>query len=36
MFGFTPLGFWYLAALAAVVTLYIVTAELTKRLFYRR
>jgi P-type Mg2+ transporter len=35
VFGFTPLGFTYLGALAAVVALYIVTAELTKRVFYR-
>jgi Mg2+-importing ATPase len=35
VFGFTPLGLWYLGALGAVVALYIVTAELTKRVFYR-
>ena len=35
LFGFTPLGLWYLGAMGAVVALYIVTAELTKRVFYR-
>jgi P-type Mg2+ transporter len=35
IFGFAPLGRWYLAALAAVVMAYIVTAELAKRVFYR-
>jgi Mg2+-importing ATPase len=35
IFGFVPLGFAYLGALAAVVVLYILTAELTKRTFYR-
>jgi Mg2+-importing ATPase len=35
VFGFTPLGLWYLGALGAVVALYIATAELTKRVFYR-
>jgi P-type Mg2+ transporter len=34
VFGFVPLGFWYLGALAAVVALYLVTAELAKRVFY--
>jgi P-type Mg2+ transporter len=36
VFGFTPLGLPYLGALGAVVGLYIVSAELTKRVFYRR
>jgi Mg2+-importing ATPase len=35
VFGFTPLGLWYLGALGAVVALYLVTAELTKRVFYQ-
>ncbi|HEY3384589.1 MAG TPA: magnesium-translocating P-type ATPase [Vicinamibacterales bacterium] len=35
IFGFTPLGPWYLAALGAVVVLYIAAAELAKRAFYR-
>jgi Mg2+-importing ATPase len=35
-FGFTPLGVSYLGPLAGVVALYIVAAELTKRVFYRR
>jgi Mg2+-importing ATPase len=35
IFGFTPLGPVYLGALGAVVALYIVTAELAKRTFYR-
>jgi len=35
IFGFTPLGLWYLGPLGAVVTLYVMTAELTKRVFYR-
>jgi Mg2+-importing ATPase len=36
VFGFTPLGLRYLGALVVVVVLYIVTAELAKRAFYRR
>jgi Mg2+-importing ATPase len=36
VFGFTPLPLGYLAVLGAIVTLYIVAAELTKRIFYRR
>jgi Mg2+-importing ATPase len=36
VFGFTPLPLWYLAVLGAIVTLYIVAAEMTKRIFYRR
>ncbi len=35
VFGFTPLGLPYLGALGAVVAAYIVTAEMTKRVFYR-
>jgi Mg2+-importing ATPase len=35
IFGFVPLGLWYLGAIGAVVAVYIVTAELTKRAFYR-
>jgi Mg2+-importing ATPase len=35
VFGFTPLGLRYLAALGAVVVLYIAAAELAKRAFYR-
>jgi P-type Mg2+ transporter len=35
VFGFAPLGLRYLGPLAAVVALYIVTAELAKRRFYR-
>jgi len=34
VFGFTPVGVWYLGAIGAVVGCYIVTAELTKRVFY--
>ncbi len=34
LFGFTPLGIPYLGALGAIVALYIVTAEVTKRAFY--
>jgi Mg2+-importing ATPase len=36
LFGFVSLSPWYLGALGAVVVLYIVTAELAKRVFYRR
>ena len=36
LFGFTPLGLWYLGSIGSVVALYLVTAELTKRAFYRR
>ncbi len=35
VFGFTPLGLPYLAALGAIVVLYIATAELAKRAFYQ-
>ena len=35
VFGFVPLGLQYLGPLAGVVALYIVTAELAKRRFYR-
>ena len=35
VFGFVPLGFRYLGAIGAVVAAYVVTAELTKRAFYR-
>jgi Mg2+-importing ATPase len=35
IFGFTPLGLRYLGPLGAVVALYVMTAELTKRVFYR-
>jgi Mg2+-importing ATPase len=35
VFGFVPLGLWYFGAIGAVIVLYIVTAELTKRAFYR-
>jgi Mg2+-importing ATPase len=35
VFGFVPLGPRYLWAIGAVVVLYIVTAELAKRAFYR-
>ena len=35
VFGFTPLGLGYLGALAAIVALYVATAELAKRIFYR-
>lgn len=35
IFGFVPLGLGYLGAIGAVVAVYIVTAELTKRVFYR-
>jgi Mg2+-importing ATPase len=35
VFGFVPLGLEYLGPLAAVVALYILTAELVKRRFYR-
>ncbi len=34
--GFTPLPMKYLGIAAVIVTLYIVSGELTKRLFYRR
>jgi Mg2+-importing ATPase len=36
VFGFVPLGLSYLVPVGAVVVLYIVTAEITKRAFYRR
>jgi hypothetical protein len=36
VFSFTPLGLWYLGPIGTVVALYIVTAEVTKRAFYRR
>jgi Mg2+-importing ATPase len=35
VFGFAPLGLRYLAALGAVVVLYIAAAEMAKRAFYR-
>ena len=35
VFGFVPLGLLYLGPLAVVIALYIVTAELVKRRFYR-
>jgi Mg2+-importing ATPase len=35
IFGFVPLGLWYLGTIGAVVAVYIVTAELAKRSFYR-
>ena len=36
LLGLVPLPWTYLAAIAAVVALYIAAAELTKRFFYRR
>jgi P-type Mg2+ transporter len=36
VFGFVPLGPQYLAPLALIVALYLVTAELVKRRFYRQ
>lgn len=35
VFGFVPLALEYLGPLTAVVALYILTAELVKRRFYR-
>jgi len=36
LFGFTPLPLSYLGLLAAIAALYIFTAEIAKRIFYRR
>jgi Mg2+-importing ATPase len=36
LFGFQPLPIWFLLVIAAVVVLYIIAAEVTKRTFYRR
>jgi len=36
VFGFAPLPLWYLAVLGAIVALYVVSAEMAKRMFYRR
>jgi P-type Mg2+ transporter len=36
IFGFTMLNASYLATIAVIVLLYIITAELTKKVFYKR
>jgi Mg2+-importing ATPase len=36
IFGFTMLNASYLATIAVIVLLYIITAELTKKMFYKR
>jgi Mg2+-importing ATPase len=36
LFGFQPLPIWLLLVIAAIVALYIIAAEVTKRFFYRR
>ena len=36
LLGFTPLPVWVLAALAGLTAVYVLFAEITKKLFYRR
>lgn len=36
LFGFTPLPAEYIVVIAAIVAIYVLTAEIAKRLFYRR
>ncbi len=36
LFGFEPLPLWFLAVVAVIVIFYIIAAEVSKRIFYRR